>query len=304
MRMDELISTTSSGISTGVASSNNSESRGGGGGIRRQPQQSSEIINSQINSETIRRRLMGYCGWKIWNTNSGKTCDQVAVELVATNSDGTILQVAQAKSQILTEGCVCDEGEKSFDDDVITPMAFCGECRYKDAFFSCDDRVEFVMNTYPEDNPTLSIAKMNLLKKGDCIDRNWTPYALKVQLNDSGGGLSGGAIAGIVIAALALCCASIVGCCILRDSKKVNSDGGEDGKEMQGAAEASANEPKPKLNVIEEGDEGEEEESVMGAEMSVSLSVGDSALQSKDSDGMADDETEIITNIGKKGNEK
>jgi hypothetical protein len=81
MRMDELISTTSSGISTGVASSNNHGSSGGGGGgggIRRQPQQSSEIINSQINSETIRRRLMGYCGWKIWNTNSGKTCDQVA----------------------------------------------------------------------------------------------------------------------------------------------------------------------------------------------------------------------------------
>jgi len=249
---------------------------------------------------------MGYCGWKIWNTNSGKTCDQVAVELVATNSDGTILQVAQAKSQILTEGCVCDEGEKSFDESVLQDYlgsAFCGKCQFKDAFFSCDDRVEFVMNTYPEDNPTLSIAKMNLLKKGDCIDRNWTPYALKVQLNDSGGGLSAGAIAGIVIAALALCCASIVGCCILRDSKKVNSDRGEDDKEMQGAGEASANEPKPKLNVIEEGDEGEEEESVMGAEMSVSLSVGDSALQSKDSDGMADDETEIITNIGKKGNE-
>jgi len=75
--MDEFISTTSSGISTGVASSNNHGSSGGGG-IRRQPQQSSEIINYSMNSETIRRRLMGYCGWKIWNTNSGKTCDQVA----------------------------------------------------------------------------------------------------------------------------------------------------------------------------------------------------------------------------------
>eukprot|EP00984_Skeletonema_dohrnii_P021502 scaffold10766_cov95-Skeletonema_dohrnii-CCMP3373.AAC.1 len=42
-------------------------------------------------------------------------------------------------------------------------MAFCGKCRYKDAFFSCDDRVEFVMNTYPEDNPMLDISSSLLL---------------------------------------------------------------------------------------------------------------------------------------------
>jgi len=283
MKMDSM-----SGFFSAVVSTQSSNIHGGGG-IRH-------------NSRKPPRRLTGYCGWKIWNTTSGKTCDQVAQELVAsTNNDGTIiLTVAQAKSQILTEGCVCGEGEKSFDDDVLTPMAFCGKCQYRDASFTCDDRVEFVMTTYPDTNPTVTKAEMNLLRRGDCIDRNWTPYALKVQVNDDGGGgLSAGAITGIVLAALALCFASCVGCCILRDLKKVKSNhGGVEGeKEMQGSAATVAN--NEKLNVIEEGEEGEEEESVMGG-VAMSVSAG-SVPQSKDSDGMADDVTEIITN---KGNER
>ena len=331
--MQKIVSLSSGGKSS------NTHGGGGGGGIRRNSrarQPTEELLpNSWERMDPIellsdynypatatitrrtppyKRRLTGYCGWKIWNTNSGKTCDQVAQELVtATNTnsnnnndnDATILlTVAQAKSQILPEGCICGEGEKSFDDTVITPMAFCGKCRYRNASFTCDDRVEFVMTNYPEDNPTLNKAKMNLLRRGDCIDRNWTPYALKVEINDydGGGGLSAGAIAGIVLAALALCCASMVGCCILRDLKKVKSNnGGEEGDtEMKGSAVAVV--AKEKLNVIEEGDEGEEEESVMesgGVEMSVS--AGSSVPQSKESDGMADDVTEIITNGRNRG---
>eukprot|EP00573_Skeletonema_grethae_P005122 CAMPEP_0201694506 /NCGR_PEP_ID=MMETSP0578-20130828/6749_1 /ASSEMBLY_ACC=CAM_ASM_000663 /TAXON_ID=267565 /ORGANISM="Skeletonema grethea, Strain CCMP 1804" /LENGTH=312 /DNA_ID=CAMNT_0048180193 /DNA_START=113 /DNA_END=1051 /DNA_ORIENTATION=+ len=294
-----------------VTTSQNNHDDSSGGGIRRRSHQSLSRQKMNHPATLQQRRLTGYCGWKIWNTTSGKTCDQVAKELVGTtttnnnNSDGstTILTVAQAKSQILKEGCICQEGEKSFDDNVITPMAFCGKCRFKNANFSCDDRVEFVMNNYPEDNPTLTRAKMNLLKNGDCIDRNWTPYAFKVQVNNDGnvgGGLTGGAIAGIVIAALALCLASTVGCCILRDLKKVKSDG-DDTTKMQGVdttttlATTKNNKPKPTLNVIEEGEE--EEESVMGVEMSV-MSAGSSAPQSRDGDCMADDVTEIITNRG------
>ena len=302
-----------SGLFSTVSAQSSNIHVGGGGGIRRsssrQQQQPPSSRKLEYYHPPPKRRLTGYCGWKIWNTNSGKTCDQVAQELVFTsstnnnnsnnNNDGTIpLTVAQAKSQILTEGCVCLEGEKSFDDDVITPMAFCGKCRYRDASFTCNDRVEFVMKTYPETNPTETTAKMNLVRRGDCIDRNWTPYAVKVQVNNNnGGGLSAGAIAGIVLAALALCFASMVGCCIVRDLKKVKSssdhDGVEEGdKEMQAVAN---NEPKEKLNVIVEGEEGEEEESVMGA-AAMSVSAGSSVPQSKDSDGMADDVTEIITN--------
>lgn len=305
--MDETISTmsTSERISAVTSSKNINHDSSGGGGIRRRSQQLVSSREMNRSAALQQRQLTGYCGWKIWNTTSGKTCDQVAKELVGTannNSDGTIiLTVAQAKSQILKEGCICQEGEKSFDDDVITPMAFCGKCRYRDANFSCDDRVDFVMNMYPEDNPTLTSAKMNILKRGDCIDRNWTPYALKVQVSDgSGGGLAGGAIAGIVIAALALCLASIVGCCILRDLKKVKSDG--DGDDAADTTLASKTKPQPKLNVIEEGNEEEEEESVMGVEMSA-MSAGSSVPQSRDSDGMADDVTEIITNTGNKGEE-
>ena len=287
--MDILFSTTISGIS----------------GVQRhqQQKQAGESNNDYPKTSHLRRRLTGYCGWKIWNGNSGKTCDQVALELA---SDGT-MQVSQAKSMILTEGCVCEIGEASFDNDKLDTTAFCGRCQYKDATFSCDDRVEFVMTNYPEDNPTKAKAKMNLLKRGECFDRNWTPYATKMQVN-GGGGLSGGAIGGIVIAAIALCGASIVGFCILRDSKKVKSEEEEDKTTIQVTSSGKPIKTSA-LNVIEEGDEDEEEgESESGAAYVVSTAdaVG-GAPQSKD-DGVGiedDDQTEIIANgNGNGGNEK
>lgn len=290
----------------------NNNHRWSSSGIRRRPQQQlSRELNYHPTRTTStphqRRKLTGYCGWKIWNdtTNSvkKKTCDQIAVELA---SDGT-MQVAQAKSQILTQGCVCEVGETSFlDDSIIDLTAFCGQCQYKNANFACDDRVDFVMKNYPQDNPTKEQARMNLLKKGDCLDRNWAPYAQKMKNGGGGGGLTGGAIAGIVIAALALCAASIIGFCILRDWKKVMSDEEED-KKIQAAAALSANKKKNGLNVIEEGDEEEEDDEGESLEAADQVSSGAAAAPQSQEDGgggMEDDQTEIIANLGKRGNEK
>ena len=262
--------------------------------IRRAHQSSREIndsINNNINNsaeedDERRRKLTGYCGWKIWN-NSGITCDQVAVDLAA---DGT-LQVSQAKSQILTEGCVCGYGEKSFDEDIYDINAFCGVCRYKDANFACDDRVTFVMKNYAKDNPTKDVARLNLMKNGDCIDRNWTPYA---ERGGNSGGLSGGAITGIVIAVLALVVASIIGFCLVRDWNKVKRENEQD-KQIQ---EATSDHPKGRvpgnngLNVIEEGDEDEEDESV-ASEKNVDVPQSNEIGAGGKED---DDATEIVGN--------
>ena len=247
------------------------------------------MVSKSFKTLKSRRKLTGYCGWKIWN-NSGITCDQVAVDLAA---DGT-LQVSQAKSQILTEGCVCGYGEKSFDDNIYDINAFCGVCRYKDANFACDDRVTFVMKNYPNDNPTKDAARLNLMKNGNCIDRNWTPYASN---NNNGGGLSGGAIAGIVIAVLALVVASIIGVCLVRDWNKVKRENEQD-KQIQEAK--SDHHPKGRvpnnngLNVIEEGDEDEEED-----ESAASGNENVNVPQSNEMgvDGKEDDDaTEIVGN--------
>ena len=255
-------------------------------------------MNNPTSTQT-RRRLTGYCGWKIWkNNSSGKTCDQIAVELAFANSDnGSRLQIAEAKSEILEDGCVCGDGEKSFDEDIITPSAFCGLCRYRDASFSCNDRVDFVVEKYPETNPTIKAAQMNILRRGDCFDRNWAPYAQRMQFNGDGEGLTGGAIAGIVIATLALCGAGMAACCLLKDMKRVKLDQAN-GDEIHGK-ESSTKNAKPKLNVIEEGDEDEDEESEMGAEMSV---VASSEAPQSNTGGsiMSDAQTEIVTNRGKK----
>ncbi len=269
----------------------------------RRAKQSSRELNSNNNDNNInnnssgegderRRKLTGYCGWKIWN-NSGKTCDQVAVDLAA---DGT-LQVSQAKSQILTEGCVCGYGEKSFDEDIYDINAFCGVCQYKDANFACDDRVTFVMKNYAESNPTKDAARLNLMKNGNCIDRNWTPYASN---SNNGGGLSGGAIAGIVIAVLALVVASIIGFCLVRDWNKVKRENEQD-KQIQ---EATSDHPKGRvpnnngLNVIEEGEEGDEDESVASGnnvDVPQSNEMGAGGKEEDDDDD-DDDATEIVGN--------
>ena len=232
-----------------------------------------------------KRHLTGYCGWHTWN-NSGKTCDQKAVELAA---DGSI-QIAQAKTQILTQGCVCGQGESSFVDDVIDLNAFCGRCQFKNANFLCDDRVEYLLKNYPQHNPTKVDAWKNLMRDGDCIDRNWVQYAAP-QGNE---GLTRGGIVGIVIAVLALFGAGVIGFFIMRDWKKgVKKDNeGVDKQQIQEATTATSNQkPNNGLHAIEEGDDEDngEEESESG---SFNKKVG----------GMGDDETEIVANTKSKMN--